>query len=102
MIKKRIEFFSPKESTHNTSIRSIYIEKEPESVDDLYFAVIPNFNNSIKEPASVMILQEHFQEIMEYFQRKLVVHIRGMGKATPIDERTYIPCLESTYFEAVP
>jgi len=102
MIKKRIEYFSPKESTHSTSIRSIYIEKEPESVDDLYFAVLPHFNNTNDGPASVMILQEHFQEIMEYFQRRLIVHIRGMGKATFIDEKTYIPCLESTYFEAAP
>ena len=47
-----------------------------------------------------MILEEHFQEIMDYFQRKLVVHVRGMGKATAINENTFIPRLESTYFEA--
>jgi len=100
MIKKRTEYFSPKVSAHNSSISSIYVEHEPESVDQLYFAVLPHFAPASGGPAAVMILEEHFQEIMDYFQRKLVVHVRGMGKATAINENTFIPRLESTYFEA--
>ncbi len=100
MIKKRIEYFSPKSSTHNTCINSVYVEYEPGSTDELYYAVLPHYDAANGGPAAVMILQEHFQQIMDYFQRRLVVHVRGMGKATPIDASTYIPRLESTYFEA--
>lgn len=100
MIKKRIQYFSPKTSTHNTSVSSVYIEQEVNSFDELYYAVLPYYDAANGGPAAVMILQEHFNQIMEYFQKRLVVHVRGMGKATPIDESTYIPRLESTYFEA--
>jgi hypothetical protein len=100
MIKKRIEYFSPKFTPHNTCISSVYIEQEIGSVDELYFAVLPYYDAANGGRASVMILQEHFNQIMEYFQKSLAVHVRGMGKATPIDESTYIPRLESTYFEA--
>ena len=100
MIKKRIEYFSPKVSAHNSSISSIYMEQEPESVDQLYYAVLPHFAPAKGGPAAVMILEEHFQQIMDYFQKRLIVHVRGMGKATAIDQNTYIPRLESTYFEA--
>jgi len=99
-IKKRVEYFSPKCSNHNTCISSVYIEKEPGSVDDLYYAVLPYYDAANGQRAAVMILQEHFNQIMDYFNRSLIVHVRGMGKATPIDESTYIPRLESTYFEA--
>jgi hypothetical protein len=100
MLKKRIQYFSPKSSTHNTSVSSVYIEQEVNSFDELYYAVLPYYDAANGGPAAVMILQEHFNQIMEYFQKRLVVHVRGMGKATPIDESTYIPRLESTYFEA--
>jgi len=100
MIRKRIEYFSPKSSTHKTSISSVFVEHEPNSVDELYYAVLPFYGSANAGPATVMILHEHFNEIMDYFQRKLVVYVRGMGKATAINESTYIPRLESTYFEA--
>lgn len=100
MIKKRIEYFSPKSSSHNTCISSVYVEVEPGSVDDLYYAVLPYYDAADGKRASVMILQEHFHQIMDYFKRNLIVKVRGMGKATAIDESTYIPRLESTYFEA--
>lgn len=100
MIRKRVEYFSPKSSPHSTCISSVYVEQEPNSVDELYFAVLPHYDNTNGRPAAVMILQEHFQQIMDYFQRKLIVHVRGMGKATAINESTFIPRLESTYFEA--
>jgi hypothetical protein len=100
MIKKRIEYFSPKSSTHKTSVSSVYVEQEPNSFDELYYAVLPFYDAANGGAAAVMILQEHFNEIMDYFQRNLVVYVRGMGKATAIDDSTYIPRLESTYFEA--
>src|SRR5437868_1239900 len=100
MIKKRTEYFAPKHSPHNTCISSVYMEREPGSVDDLYYAVLPVYDAANGGRAAVMILQEHFEQIMNYFDKNLLVHVRGMGKATPIDESTYIPRLESTYFEA--
>ena len=100
MIRKRIEYFSPKISNHDTCISSVYIENEPGSYDELYYAVLPHYEAANGGPAAVMILEEHFQQILDYFKKRLLVHIRGMGKATPIDETTYIPRLESTYFEA--
>ena len=63
-------------------------------------AVLPYYDAADGKRASVMILQEHFHQIMDYFKRNLIVQVRGMGKATAIDESTYIPRLESTYFEA--
>ena len=100
MIKKRTEYFSPKCTAHNTCISSVYVEREAGSVDDLYYAVLPYYDAADGRRAAVMILREHFHQIMDYFENSLVVHVRGMGKATPIDESTYIPRLESTYFEA--
>lgn len=100
-MKKRTEYFSPKQSPNRLFVRSIYIENEmPETPEDSYYAVIPNYEDASNGFATVLITEDHFYEIKHHFENDLLVFLQGLEYAEQGKDGIIVPKLESLLIEA--